>query len=63
MRKFASVVALLRELGIRVIVYIDDLLIMSDSLEKARNHTLAVMFLLGLILGSLNFYRESSSLH
>ena len=38
--------ALLRELGIRVIVYIDDLLIMADSPEKARDHTLAVIFLL-----------------
>ena len=38
--------AVLRELGIRLITYIDDILIMAGSPEQARDHTLALIYLL-----------------
>ena len=38
--------SLLRELGIRLVVYIDDILVMADSEAQAREHSEALIFLL-----------------
>ena len=38
--------SLLRELGIRLVVYIDDILVMADSETQAREHSEALIFLL-----------------
>ena len=40
------VAALLREHGVRLIVYIDDMLIMSESIDLAKEHTAALTYLL-----------------
>ena len=39
-------ITLLRELGVRLVVYIDDILVMAASEELARDHTQALQFLL-----------------
>ncbi len=36
----------LRELGVRLVIYIDDILTLAESQETARDHTLALIFLL-----------------
>ena len=38
--------ALLREMGVRLIAYIDDILILAESQEQARNHAEALVYLL-----------------
>ena len=40
------VVATLRKLGIRVILYLDDMLIMANSRDKARDHCQCAIYLL-----------------
>ena len=40
------VVAILRSIGLRVIIYIDDILIMADTPTMAREHTAGLIFLL-----------------
>ena len=37
---------MLRELGIRLVIYIDDILVMAELQDKARNHTLGLIYLL-----------------
>ena len=39
-------ITLLRELGVRLVVYIDDILIMAESEQLARDHTLGLIYLL-----------------
>ena len=41
-----SIVTILRTLGLKIIIYIDDILIMADSQAMAREHTAALIFLL-----------------
>ena len=38
--------ALLRQLGMRLIVYIDDILILAESRDKARDHAMGLVYLL-----------------
>ena len=45
-RTLRPVMAMLRELGVRLVTYIDDILVMADSPERSRDHTLALIFLL-----------------
>ena len=40
------VAALLRQLGVRLIVYIDDILILAESKEAARDHAIGLVYLL-----------------
>ena len=40
------VVTLFRELGVRLVIYIDDILIMAETREQARDHTLCLIHLL-----------------
>ena len=52
------VTALLREHGVRLIVYIDDILIMAEAQELAEEHTTALVFL----LKSLGFLLSEKSM-
>ena len=38
--------ALLREMGVRLIAYIDDILVLAESQDQARNHAKALVYLL-----------------
>ena len=40
------IITLLRELGVRLVAYIDDILVMAESPQRARDHTLGLIFLL-----------------
>ena len=40
------VTTMLRELGVRLVIYIDDILIMAETREQARDHTLGLIYLL-----------------
>ena len=40
------VTTLLRELGVRLVIYIDDILVMAETSEMARDHTLGLIYLL-----------------
>ena len=40
------VTTLLRELGVRLVIYIDDILVMAETPEMARDHTLGLIYLL-----------------
>ena len=40
------VATLLRELGVRLVIYIDDILVVAESQEEARDHTLGLIYLL-----------------
>lgn len=49
------VMALLRELGVRLIIYIDDILILGESTQQVEDHAAALVFLLehlGFIINS-----------
>ena len=40
------VTTMLRELGVRLVIYIDDILIVAYTAEQARDHTLGLIYLL-----------------
>ena len=46
MKLLKPVVAILRRLGIRVVLYLDDMLIMASSREEAQTHLATAMHLL-----------------
>ena len=53
-RFWKPVAAKLRELGVRMIVYIDDMLIIAETPELLRDHTTGLIYLLenlGFIIG------------
>ena len=37
---------MLRELGVRLVIYIDDILIIAETREQASDHTLGLVYLL-----------------
>ena len=44
------VVATLRELGLRLVIYIDDILIMAETESLMKDHIVAVIYLLGFVI-------------
>ena len=59
------VAAQLRELGVRIIVYIDDILIIAETPELLRDHTMGLIYLLenlGFILDHKKFVLEPTKL-
>ena len=49
------IVGILRTLGLRMIIYIDDILIMADTLHTAKEHTAALIYLLENLGFIINF--------